>query len=123
MSDEETIDSLDLMAQSIDLVQDRFSKIHAPDDFVVTLEGVTLLDAISMRLQVIGESVKQILKTNPSFLEQYPEIEWERIARFRDFVSHHYDRIDHEIVYDICREQIPKLGHAVQKMRASLRRS
>ena len=54
MSDDETIDSLDLMAQSIDLVRERFSRIRVPGDFVLTPEGVTLLDAISMRLQAIG---------------------------------------------------------------------
>ena len=120
MSNEETLDSLDLMAESIDLVRERFSRIRVPDDFVLTSEGVTLLDAISMRLQVIGESVKQILKTNPSFLQHYSEIEWEQIARFRDLVSHHYERVDHEIVYDICNAHIPRLGEIVQKMRTAL---
>jgi len=65
MSEDQIIDNLDLMVQSIHLIQERFSKIREPDDFVLTPEGVTLLDAISMRLQVIGESVKQIQKTNP----------------------------------------------------------
>ena len=64
MSRDQIIDNLDLIVQSIKLIQDRSSKIRGPDDFVLTPEGVTLLDAISMRLQVIGESVKQIQKTS-----------------------------------------------------------
>ena len=120
MSKDEIIDDLDLMVESMRLVQDRFSRIRGPDDFLLTPEGVTLLDAISMRLQVIGESVKQIQKTTPSFLQRYADIDWDKIARFRDLVSHHYECVDHEIVYDICKTHIPKLSEVTQKMRAAL---
>ncbi len=116
MSKDEIIDILDLMIESIHLVQERFSKLKVPDDFVLTPEGVTLLDAISMRLQVIGESVKRIEKTDLSLLQRYAEIEWDKIARFRDLVSHHYEHVDHEIVYDICNSHIPRLKKVIQKM-------
>ena len=65
MSEDELTDDLDLIAESIHLVQERFSRILEADDFVVSTEGVTLLDAISMRLQVIGELVKKIHKIDP----------------------------------------------------------
>ena len=117
MPEDETVDILDLMLASIKLVQERFLRIGIPDDFVSTPEGVTLLDAIFMRLQVIGESVKQIQKRNPVFLSTYPEIEWDKIARFRDLVSHHYAQVDHELVFDICKRHIPKLGEVLQKLR------
>jgi uncharacterized protein with HEPN domain len=120
MSKGELIDNLDLVLESMRLVQDRFSRIRGPDDFVLTPEGGTLLDAISMRLQVIGESVKQIQKTTPSFLHHYADIDWDKIARFRDIVSHHYECVDHEIVYDICKTHIPKLSEVMQRMRTAL---
>jgi uncharacterized protein with HEPN domain len=123
MSKDEIIDNLDLMVQSIHLIQERFSKILVPDDFVLTPEGVILLDAISMRLQIIGESVKQMQKTNLLFLQRYTEVEWDKIARFRDLVSHHYEHVDHEIVFDICKVHIPKLSEMIQKMRVALSES
>jgi len=116
MLEDEITDILDLMLESIKLVQERFSRIKNPDDFVSSPEGVTLLDAISMRLQVIGESVKRIQKRDPVFLSAYPEIEWDKIARFRDLVSHHYEHGDHEITFDICKNHIPKLGEFVEKL-------
>ncbi len=116
MPDDEIIDILDLMSASIRLVQERFSNIGKSDDFVSTSDGVTLLDAISMRLQVIGESVKRIEKKDFSLLQHYSEIEWDKIARFRDLVSHHYEHVDHDIVYDICRNHIPRLKDIIQKM-------
>ena len=69
-----------------------------------------------MRLQVIGESVKRIQKKDLSLLNGYVEIEWDKIARFRDLVSHHYEHVDHEIVYDICQNHIPRLKNVIEKM-------
>jgi len=116
MSEDEVIDILDLILESIGMVQGRFSKIGMSEDFVLTSDGVTLLDAISMRLQVIGESVKKIQKTDISFLHPHVEIEWDKIARFRDLVSHHYEHVDHEIVYDICQNHIPRLREVIGKI-------
>jgi len=120
MPEDEVIDHLDFIVQSIHLIQERFLKIKEPDDFVLSPEGVTILDAISMRLQVIGESVKQIQKINPSIFKSYNEIEWNKISKFRDLVSHHYEHVDYEIVYDICKTHIPKLIEVIQKIRISL---
>ena len=68
MSEEEIVDVLDLIIESIVLVQKRFAQISDSEDFVSTSDGVTLLDAVPMRLQVIGESVKRIQKKDLSFL-------------------------------------------------------
>ena len=84
------------------------------------MNGMTLLDAISMRLQVVGETVRKIQKKFPSILDKYPHIDWDKIARFRDLVSHHYDQIDHEIVYDICEIHIPKLKQTMLKIRSEI---
>lgn len=120
MRRDEIIDVLDLMIESIHLVQERFSEIHVPDDFVLSPTGMTLLDAISMRLQVLGESVKRIGKLDPSFFGQYGKIEWEKIARLRDLVSHHYEQVDHEIIFDICHTHIPVLSGELRNIRDSL---
>jgi len=116
MSEDEIVDILDLLLESIILVRGRFSKIAESEDFVSTSDGVTFLDAISMRLQVIGESVKRIQKKDLSLLNRYTEIEWDKIARFSDLVSHHYEDVDHEIVYDICQNHIPRLKNVIEKM-------
>ena len=116
MPENEVIDLLDFMMQSIHLIQERFSKIYTPDEFILSPEGITVLDSITMRLQVIGESVKKIQKINPSILDRYAEIEWNKISRLRDLVSHHYEEVDHEIVYDICKNHMPKLKQVLVKI-------
>jgi uncharacterized protein with HEPN domain len=120
MHEEELFDYLELMLHSIELIESRFQKIRQSGEFVESSDGITILDAISMRLQVIGETVRKIQKVDQSFLSRYTEIEWDKIARFRDLVSHHYDQIDHEIVFDICKVHIPKLKSTVEGIQSEL---
>ena len=120
MFEDEIFDILDLMLESTSLVESRFIKIERTEDFISTSDGVTLLDAIAMRLQVIGESVKRIQKKDPLFFNSYADVEWNKIARLRDLVSHHYEHVDYEIVYDICNSHIPRLKDVIQKMTEEL---
>jgi uncharacterized protein with HEPN domain len=116
MPDEIISENLFLISESIELVLNRFEDIRKPDDFVLDDNGVTILDSIAMRLQVIGELLKKIEKANHSFLKNYDEINWENIMRLRDIVSHHYEKIDHEIIYDIRQNHLPPLKKTIQEM-------
>jgi uncharacterized protein with HEPN domain len=109
-------DNLKIIVESIDLIEDRFLKINLADEFVTSPEGVLLLDAISMRLQVIGETVKKIDKIEPSLFEMYQDVEWRKIMRLRDIISHHYEMVDHEIIFDICEAHLPRLKLAIQNI-------
>ena len=55
-------DNLQIILESIILIEERFSKVDAPEQFVISHDGLLLLDAVSMRLQVIGELNKKIYK-------------------------------------------------------------
>ena len=52
-------DNLQSVLESIELIRSRFSEITRADDFVSTPEGVLVLDAIAMRLQVVGALQKR----------------------------------------------------------------
>ena len=109
-------DILHNILDSIKLVQQRVSEISSANDLKKSPEGVKLLDSISMRLQFIGDSVKRIEKIDRQILAKYPEVEWNKIINFRDFISHHYEMLNHEIIYDICIWKIPQLKSVVEKM-------
>ena len=70
------LENLQLISESLNLVNQRFSDINQPDDFVSNDTGVLILDAIAMRLQVIGELLKKIDKKDPSFLKSHNGINW-----------------------------------------------
>ena len=116
MPDDFTIDNLQSILESIELIEIRFAAIAKPDDFVMNANGVLTLDSICMRLQIIGELLKKIYKINPMILQKYPQIEWPNIMKLRDIISHHYYHVDHEIIHDICQNNLPKLKKVVQEM-------
>ncbi|MCZ8238284.1 MAG: DUF86 domain-containing protein [Leptospiraceae bacterium] len=117
---EEILERLLFILESIEIIQKRFGVIKNPDEFIASDEGFTILDSIAMRLQSIGESVKSIYKLDNQFLISYTEIEWEKVIKMRDMLSHHYDGFDHEIIYQICVVYIPELKHTIQKMLRSI---
>jgi uncharacterized protein with HEPN domain len=109
-------DYLARISEAILLVENRAAQIKSPEDFISSSEGTLVLDSIAMRLQVIGELVKKIDKIDQAILDGYTEIEWALIMELRDIISHHYEMIDYEIIFDICKNHIPKLKAAVNNL-------
>jgi uncharacterized protein with HEPN domain len=62
--------------------------------------------ASTRSLEIIGEAVKSLSK---QFREQYPSVEWKKIAGTRDVLIHDYMSVDYEIVWDIIQTKIPDL--------------
>lgn len=100
----------------IQVIEKRMANVSDANYFVSNFEGRTLLDSISMRLQFIGETVKRIDKIDPTFYQKHNFIEWHKIMNLRDFISHHYDMLNHEIIYNICEINIPQLKIAIIKL-------
>ena len=116
MHDDYIQDNLHSVFDSIEIIQKRIEVINKADDFVSTPAGAMILDSIAMRLQVIGESLKNIDKVDPSYLLQFKTIEWEKIIKMRDLISHHYDTVNPEVVYDICLNHLPVLKSTITDM-------
>jgi uncharacterized protein with HEPN domain len=58
------------------------------------------------QITILGEAVKRLSQT---FRAQHPGIEWQEIAGMRDKVTHQYDRVDFEIVWEVVQRDIPEL--------------
>ena len=107
---EEIFDRCEQILKSLDAIGDYMSSIASPSDFLKPEKGQLYLDAITLRLQVIGENVKQIENHYPHFFWQKLAYDIGYIVRFRDFVSHHYEMLDHEVVYRLCTTKLAKFG-------------
>jgi uncharacterized protein with HEPN domain len=62
--------------------------------------------AILYQVAIMGEATKRL---SYEFREQHPEAPWDDIAGMRDIVSHQYDRIDLDIVWQVIQQNIPEL--------------
>ena len=69
MLDDMINENFRIIAESIKLIEDRFERITLSDDFVSNADGIFVLDAISLRIQIIGELLKKIDKIDNSLLK------------------------------------------------------
>lgn len=100
--------------ESITLIKKRFSIINSSDDFLKNDVGLEKLDSISMRIQSIGEALKNLYKRDKDFLLQVADSKyWSEIIKARDFISHHYIDLDAETVYDICENELEELTEKI----------
>jgi len=112
---------LKYMDESIVLIQKRFEPIKSSDDFFENDEGLEKLDAISMRLLAIGESLKSIDKRERELLLKVAEKNyWSKIIQTREILTHHYIEIDAETIFAICDEKLDELKENIEKLQALL---
>ena len=117
MNKKNTEELLEYALLGIDLIEKRFKSINSSDDFLSNDSGLEKLDSISMRLQTIGEAIKNILKTDKEvLLKGAPSDYWSNIVKLREIISHHYIDIDAEIVYEICDEELSELKENILKI-------
>jgi uncharacterized protein with HEPN domain len=109
MLSEEIADSLLHILNSAKKIEHRTAHLQKAEELTGNDEAEKLLDSIAMRLQFIGEVVKRIDKYDKSFFVNHPELEWKRMMNFRDFISHHYELLDYQIIFNICKNDIPEL--------------
>jgi|SRR5205085_9078922 len=71
----------------------------------------TLQDAVLRNLQTLSEATQRL---SDAVKAKYPQIEWSRIAAFRNVLVHNYLGIDLEIIWKITREELQELKRVIQ---------
>ncbi|MFY8166975.1 MAG: DUF86 domain-containing protein [Sediminibacterium sp.] len=108
------LDRLQRIQESIKLIEDRTNYIVIAKELVIPEDGAMLIDSIALRLQVIGEHVKKIDSLDPNLFPEKLQIDPDPIIRFRDFISHHYEKTDYEIIFDIIKNKLPYLSEKIK---------
>ena len=94
--------------QRVELALDRTAGVADCDDLLRSPDGVDLYDATCMRIQTIGETLKQIdSETKEKLLINYPEIPWRKVFAMRNIISHEYLSVDPYIITDIIKHNLP----------------
>lgn len=112
-----TLHILELIEASLQEVLKRSERISEADDFLTSESGVILLDSICMKLSAVGESIKNLDKiTESKLLSAYPEIPWKNVMGVRDFIVHHYFEVDADVIFNICKDDVPALVSVIHRM-------
>lgn len=118
---EAVTDMLQQIIETLARIQWSFSTVPDPDFFYASIEGMEKLDAIGMKLLVVGELLKKIdKKTNKLLLVQYPKIDWIGFMGLRDVIAHDYYNLNPVKIFEICSNEIEPIYVAVSKIVADL---
>ena len=77
------------------------------------IESHALQDAVLRNLQTMSESTQHL---SDALKAAQPEIEWARIAAFRNVLVHNYPGIDIDRVWEITQRDVPELKRAILTM-------
>ncbi|MEA2040703.1 MAG: HepT-like ribonuclease domain-containing protein [Thermodesulfobacteriota bacterium] len=111
------IEILRQIYQAAQTILERFQPVKTVNDLTDSPAGMEKLDSLCMLLIAIGEALKNLDKTtNKSLLRQFPQVDWKKAKGMRDIISHHYFETDAEVIYDVCKNHIPKLAETINKM-------
>ncbi len=112
MYDEIILSKLATCIEHIEAIEKYFEKAKDPEHFSKLGEGLNY-DATLMRLQALGENLKRISQKHPSVISDLNYKEIDTVIRFRDYVSHHYEQLEHEVIFEICHNKIPQLKYCL----------
>lgn len=70
--------------------------------------------AVERKFEIIGEALSRISRADPAVLQRISDSE--RIIGFRNIISHGYDIVDVEIVWDAVRNYLPVLIREVEEL-------
>jgi len=65
--------------------------------------------AVGMCLVNIGEAATRIMDRHAGFAEAHPEIPWQQIRRTRNKVTHGYQDVDFDLIWDVLQNELPAL--------------
>ncbi len=69
--------------------------------------------ALVRTLEIIGEAAKRL---PDSVRQRYPDIPWRGMAGMRDRVIHGYDRVDLQVVWDVVKQDIPRIKPQIEQI-------
>lgn len=91
----------------------RCARIVARGDvaFFADDEDGELLRAATERYVIAVGNVVE--KLHSDYKDSFPDVPWRAITGMRNLVAHHYDKVDHEVVWQAVRHRVPALISAL----------
>ena len=74
--------------------------------FMDEYNGAIYRNSITMPILQIGELAKLLSEV---IKNEYPNVPWKDAIRLRDFLAHHYWRMDYGMIWDTSHENITQL--------------
>jgi uncharacterized protein with HEPN domain len=77
------------------------------------LKDWQVMAALERCIEIAGAAVKRL---PPELRDRYPSVPWKEIAGTRDHLSHGYDNVDYQVLWNAVQEDVPVLLVTVERM-------
>ncbi len=77
------------------------------------MKNEVLRRACTRSFEIIGEAVKNL---SPEFRRRHKQVDWNKIAAFRDRLIHNYFDVNWNILWDIVEEKVPELKSQIKEL-------
>ncbi|GAB4218292.1 MAG: DUF86 domain-containing protein [Synechococcales cyanobacterium] len=89
--------------QSCNLIQ----KFIRGKNFIDYRDDILLQKAVERCFEIIGEALNRLSRVDPDLANQVPELR--KIIGFRNVLTHNYEAIDHQRVWEFIHDSLPVL--------------
>ena len=95
---------------------DRAGRHIAGKDFEFFCRHELTQDAVTKCLENIGEAAGNILRLQPDFERQHPQLKLSAAYRARNRISHGYGSINQQIVWITASDSVPEIAAAAKDL-------
>ena len=93
---------------------ERIEEYVSDMDEMAFLSSKLVQDAVTRNIEIIGEASNNIQRVDPVFATQHGNIPWQVMYVMRNRVSHGYDKVDFELVWQTICNDLPDLYKLVK---------
>ena len=94
---------------------DRISRYTVDMDEIGFLTSELVQDAVVRNVEIIGEASNNILRTDPDFAARHSDVPWLVMYTMRNRITHGYDKVDLEIVWQTIQRDLPGLRASIEE--------
>lgn len=77
------------------------------------LSNRMLRSAVERNLEIVGEAARRV---SAATCDGLPDIPWKSIIGLRNVLAHEYDEVRYEILWRICKSELPMLIRQLEAM-------
>jgi uncharacterized protein with HEPN domain len=87
----------------------RIKRYNADKSKAEFMASTLLQDGVLRNLAIIGEAAHRLLADAPEFVALHPEIPFSKIYATRNRITHAYEEVDMDIVWNLALYDVPDL--------------
>lgn len=69
--------------------------------------------ATEREFEIIGEAGRRMSAT---FRAAHPEVPWRKIIGLRNIITHDYEKVDYQRIYDIAKQELPQFIETLEPL-------